>query len=44
MSSKAKAMRTLYRMGKVTEDGLREAVADGVITPEEFKEITGREY
>lgn len=44
MSSKAKAMRTLYRMGKVDEDGLRQAVAENVITPDEFKEITGKDY
>ena len=41
MSAKAKALDNLYRRGKVTLDGLRKAVADGVITPEEFTLITG---
>jgi hypothetical protein len=44
MSARAKAMANLYRRNKVTEDGLKQAVADGVITSEEYTEITGKEY
>lgn len=44
MSAKAKALQNLYRRGKVTKDGLKQAVADGVITPEEYQEITGEAY
>lgn len=44
MSARAKALQTLYRRGRVTIDGLRQAVEDGVITPEEFKIITGIDY
>lgn len=44
MSPKAKALQNLYRRHKITEDGLRKAVADGVITPEEFEIITGHPY
>lgn len=36
MSNRAKALRNLYRRGKITIDGLRQAVQDGVITQEEF--------
>ena len=41
MSPKAKALQNLYRRGKITVDGLRKAVTDGVITEEEFVLITG---
>ena len=41
MSPKARAMQNLYRRGKVTIEGLRKAVADGVITEAEFTVITG---
>ena len=44
MSAKAKAINTLYRMKRITIEGVRQAVADGVITPAEFKEITGEVY
>lgn len=44
MSPKAKALQNLYRRGKVTIEGLRQAVADGVITADEFKLITGEDY
>lgn len=44
MSPRAKALQNLYLRHKVTIDGLRQAVVDGVITPEEFRLITGRTY
>lgn len=44
MSTKAKAIRTLYRMGRITIDGVRQAVVDGLITAEDYKEITGETY
>lgn len=44
MSARAKAMQSLYRRGMVSIDGLRQAVADGVITGAEFTAITGQEY
>ena len=43
MSVKAKAMRTLYKAGRITIDGLRNAVAQGVITQVEFDEIVGKD-
>lgn len=44
MSIKAKAMRNLYNKGRITVEGLRKAVEDGVITAEEFAQITGETY
>lgn len=44
MSTKAKALENLYRRNKITEDGLRKAVFDGVITEAEFYEITNKIY
>ena len=44
MSNMARAFQVLYRMHRVTLDGLKRAVVDGVITAEEYKSITGREY
>lgn len=43
MSSKAKILAELYRRHKVTKEGLRQAVLDGVITEEEYIEIVGYE-
>lgn len=42
MSAKAKAMRTLYRMGRVTIEAMQKAVADGVLTAAEYEAITGK--
>lgn len=39
MSVKAETLKRLYLAGKVTEEGLRRAVADGVITADELEEI-----
>ena len=44
MSAKAKAIKTLYRAKRITIDGVRQAVMDGIITAQEFEEITGEEY
>lgn len=41
MSARAKAMENLYRRKKVTKDGLKQAVMDGVLTEEQYLEITG---
>ena len=44
MSVKAKAIRTLYRAKRITIEGVRQAVEDGLITAAEFETITGEEY
>lgn len=43
MSAKVKAIRNLYRHGKLTKAQLRAAVPT-VITKEEYAEITGEVY
>lgn len=42
MSNKAKTLQNLYRRGKVTEEGLQQAVKDGVITQEEYNIIVNK--
>ena len=44
MSAKAKAIRTLYRAKRITIDGVKQAVVDGIITPEDYAVITGEIY
>ena len=44
MSAKAKAIRTLYRAKRITIEGVKQAVADGIITEAEYQEITGEAY
>lgn len=44
MSAKAKAIKTLYRAKRIDLDGVRQAVENGLITPEEYEEITGKAY
>lgn len=44
MSAKAKAIYTLYRANRITIDGVKRAVKDGIITEAEYKEITGNDY
>ena len=44
MSAKAKAIRTLYRAKRITIDGVHQAVEDRLITADEFRGITGKEY
>lgn len=44
MSVRAKAMANLYRRKKITKDGLKQSVADGVITAAEYEKITGKTF
>lgn len=44
MSAKAKAIKTLYKAKRITIEGVKQAVIDGIITEAEYKEITGEEY
>lgn len=44
MSARARAMANLYRRKKITNDGLKQAVSDGVITAAEYEKITGEAY
>lgn len=44
MSAKAKAIKTLFRVKRITIDGVKKAVIDGIITEAEYKEITGVDY
>ena len=44
MSAKARAIRTLYRAKRITVEGVKRAVVDGLITEAEYKTITGEDY
>lgn len=44
MNAKAKAIQTLYRAKRITIEGVKEAVINGVITKEQYIEITGKNY
>lgn len=44
MSAKAKAIKTLYRAKRITIEGERQAVVDGLVTPAEYKTITGMDF
>lgn len=44
MSNIAKAILTLYKAKRITLDGVKKAVKDGVITEAQYKEITGDDY
>ena len=44
MSAKAKAIRTLYKAKRINLDGVKHAVVDGIITADEYEEITGEVY
>lgn len=44
MSVRARAIRTLYRANRITLDGVKMAVVDGIITEAEYTQITGKEY
>ena len=44
MSVKAKAIYTLYRTKRVNNEGVRKAVADRIITADDYKMITGEAY
>lgn len=34
----------LFRMGKITVDGVHRACKEGWITPDQYKKITGEDY
>ena len=42
MSPKAKALLNLYRHHKITIEGLRRALSDGIIIQEEYNIIVGK--
>ena len=44
MSKYYKQLEMLYKRGMITKEGLKDAVADGKITAEEYQQITGEEY
>lgn len=44
MNVRAKAMANLHQRNKITKEGLKQAVLDNVITPEEYQEITKEQY
>ena len=44
MSAKTKALNALYRRGKITVAGMKKAVADGIISEDEYKAIMGEGY
>ena len=44
MSAKAKAIRTLFRAKRITLEGVKQAVADKLITADEYEKITGEVY
>jgi hypothetical protein len=44
MSAQAKAVRTLYRAKRITIEGVKPAVKDGLITAAEYEIITGEIY
>ena len=41
MSATAKALRLLYKRGKITLAGVQQALSDGVITQAEYEWIVG---
>lgn len=44
MRKQAKAILTLYKTKRITLDGVKKAVKDGIITEAEYKNITGETY
>lgn len=44
MNNIAKAINTLYKAKRITIDGVRQAVVDGIITEAEYSLITGENY
>lgn len=39
-----KAIKNLYKRGRIDKSGVAEAVEKGMITPEQYAEITGEDY
>lgn len=44
MTEKAKAIKILYSMNRITLKGMQQAVLTNIITKEEFKLITGENF
>lgn len=44
MTAKAKAIKTLYKAKRITIEGVKQAVAEKIITAEQYEEITGEKY
>ena len=44
MSTKAKAIKTLYKAKRIDLNGVKQAVVNGIITESEYTEITGEQY
>lgn len=44
MSVKAKAIKTLYMAKRISIEGVRKAVTDGLITEVEYEIITGETF
>lgn len=44
MGIRAKAIRTLYRAGRIDVFGVRKAVKEHIITAAEYETITGTDY
>lgn len=41
---RARAVYTLYRAKRITIEGVKQAVVDGIITEFEYAQITGEQY
>lgn len=39
-----KAIQNLYKRGRINKDGVADAVRKGIITAEQYTEITGEAY
>ena len=44
MNARAKALYNLYQREKKKKTGLKQAVLDGIILPQEYQQITGEPY
>lgn len=44
MNAKVKAIKTPYRAKRITIEGVKQAVVDGIITAEQYFEIVGEEF
>lgn len=44
MNVNKNSIRILYKTGKITAEGVRQAVKRGWITAEDFEKITGQKY
>lgn len=44
MSTKAKAIKTLYRAKRISLESIKQAVIKKLITESEYIEITGKQY